>query len=106
MNADGRQRLGGAEKIDPDKAIEDAAALAKASDVVIFVGGLTPEWESEGFDRPTLSMPGRQDETIARLAEASPKTVVCIQAVSLLFYVAAGLIVNITAGIRRLYALD
>ncbi|KAI4518352.1 glycoside hydrolase family 3 protein [Schizophyllum commune Loenen D] len=73
-------RLGGAEKIDPDKAIEDAAALAKESDVVIFVGGLTPEWESEGFDRPTLSMPGRQDETIQRLAKANPKTVVCIQA--------------------------
>ncbi|KAL1743285.1 glycoside hydrolase family 3 protein [Schizophyllum fasciatum] len=73
-------RLGGCEKIDPDRAIEDAAALAKESDVVVFVGGLTPEWESEGFDRTSLSMPGRQDETIARLAEANPKTVVCIQA--------------------------
>lgn len=72
-------RLGGCEKIDPDKAVEDAVALAKESDVVIFVGGLTPEWESEGFDRPTLSLPGRQDEVIARLAEANPQTVVCLQ---------------------------
>ena len=75
--------------------------------MVIFVGGLTPEWESEGFDRPTLSMPGRQDETIARLAEANPKTVVCIQAVSLLFYlVAEEMVDNITAGLRYLHALD
>jgi beta-glucosidase len=57
--------------------------LAEKADAVIFVGGLSPEWESEGFDRPTLKLPGRQDEVIARLAEANPKTIVCIQAVSL-----------------------
>ncbi|EGN92018.1 glycoside hydrolase family 3 protein [Serpula lacrymans var. lacrymans S7.3] len=73
-------RIGGAEKIDPDKAINDAIALAAKSDVVVFVGGLTPEWESEGFDRPTLDMPGRQNELIAKLGQANPNTVVCIQA--------------------------
>ena len=75
--------------------------------MVIFVGGLTPEWESEGFDRPTLSMPGRQDETTQRLAEANPKTVVCIQAVSSLFYlVAEELIDDIAVGLCCLDALD
>ncbi|KDQ59402.1 glycoside hydrolase family 3 protein [Jaapia argillacea MUCL 33604] len=73
-------RLGGAEKIDPDQAIEEAAALAAKSDAVVCVVGLTPEWESEGFDRPTMDLPGRQDELIARLGKANPNTVVCIQA--------------------------
>ncbi|KAH7921492.1 glycoside hydrolase family 3 protein [Leucogyrophana mollusca] len=73
-------RLGGAEKIDADQAIKNAVALAAKSDVVVFVGGLTPEWESEGFDRPTLNMPGRQDELIAELGKANPNTVVCLQA--------------------------
>lgn len=75
------KRLGGCEKINADKAVDDAVALAASSDVVIVVAGLTPEWESEGFDRPTLDMPGRQNELIARIGKANPNTVVCIQAV-------------------------
>jgi len=47
---------------------------------VIFIAGLSAEWESEGFDRPSLQLPGQQDEVIARVAEANPNTVVCIQA--------------------------
>lgn len=56
-------------------------SLARTADAVIYVGGLTPEWESEGFDRPSLQLPGRQDELITKLAQANPNTVVCIQAV-------------------------
>jgi len=73
-------RLGGCEKIDDDAAIESAVALAAKCDAVLFVAGLTPEWESEGFDRPTLSLPGRQDEVISKIAAANPNTIVCIQA--------------------------
>ena len=46
------------------------------------VAGLSPEWEAEGFDRPTLDMPGRQNELITRLGKANPNTVVVLQAVS------------------------
>ncbi|KAG6850469.1 hypothetical protein H0H93_012890 [Arthromyces matolae] len=73
-------RLGGCEKIDPEEAIQAAVSLAARSDAVLYVGGLSPEWESEGFDRPTLHMPGLQDELIQRLAEANPNTVIVIQA--------------------------
>ncbi|KAJ7135038.1 glycoside hydrolase family 3 protein [Mycena crocata] len=73
-------RLGGCEKIDDEVAIETAVNLAAKSDAVLFVAGLTPEWESEGFDRPTLSLPGRQDELISKIAAANPNTVVCVQA--------------------------
>lgn len=75
-------RLGGCEVIDADAAIEDAVKLATDSDAVVFIGGLGPEWESEGFDRPSLDLPGRQAEVISKLAFANPNTIVCIQAVS------------------------
>ncbi|KAI0668559.1 glycoside hydrolase family 3 protein [Trametes maxima] len=73
-------RLGGCEKIDPERGLVDAEKLAASSDVAIVVVGLSPDWESEGFDRPTLDMPGRQNELIARVARANPNTVVVIQA--------------------------
>ncbi|KAK0441158.1 glycoside hydrolase family 3 protein [Desarmillaria tabescens] len=73
-------RLGGCERIDPDKAIDSAVSLASKVDAVVFFAGLTPEWESEGFDRPTLQLPGRQDEVITCIAEVNPNVVVCIQA--------------------------
>ncbi|CAE6520641.1 unnamed protein product [Rhizoctonia solani] len=73
-------RLGGAEKIDPDEALKAAAKAAAEADAVIAVVGLNHEWESEGFDRPTLSLPGRQDELIQVVAKANKNTVVVIQA--------------------------
>ncbi|ESK88409.1 glycoside hydrolase family 3 protein [Moniliophthora roreri MCA 2997] len=73
-------RLGGCEKINPEAAIKAAETLASQSDLVVFVGGLTSEWESEGFDRPTLDLPGRQNEVITRVAAANPRTVVVTQA--------------------------
>ncbi|KAH8117155.1 glycoside hydrolase superfamily [Phellopilus nigrolimitatus] len=73
-------RLGGAEKLDEEKAIGDAAKLASDSDIVVVVGGLMLEWESEGFDRPTLALPRRQDDLIAAVANANPNTVVVLQA--------------------------
>lgn len=76
------QRLGGAAKIDPDKAIEDAVKLASQSDAVIVVAGLTPEWESEGFDRPSLDLPGRQDELIMKVGRVNASTIVVMQSVS------------------------
>lgn len=77
------QRLGGCELIDPEKAIEDAVALASKSDAIIVIAGLSPEWEAEGFDRPTLNMPGQQNELITRVGQANHNTVVCLQAVSI-----------------------
>ena len=78
-----KQRLGGCEKVDPEDALVAAEQLAAESDAVIIVAGLTPDWEAEGFDRPTLDLPGKQNELIARVGKANPNTVVCIQAVSL-----------------------
>ena len=58
--------------------IAAAAALAASSDVAVVVVGTTAEVESEGFDRTSLSLPGRQDELVRRVAAANPRTVVVV----------------------------
>jgi beta-glucosidase len=63
-----------------DEEIERAVALARDADVAIVVVGTTEEVESEGFDRDSLALPGRQDELVRRVAEANPKTVVIVNA--------------------------
>ncbi|MFE4962746.1 beta-glucosidase [Streptomyces sp. NPDC056660] len=61
-----------------DEEIERAVALARAADVAVVVVGTTEEVESEGFDRDSLALPGRQDELVRRVAEANPRTVVVV----------------------------
>ena len=63
-----------------DQEIERAAAVAGAADMVVLVVGTTEEVESEGFDRASLSLPGRQDELVRRVAAANPNTVVVVNA--------------------------
>src|SRR5271166_872393 len=50
-----------------------AAALAKNADVAII---FAYQWESEGMDLDSLSLPDNQDEIIAKVAAANPHTVV------------------------------
>jgi beta-glucosidase len=61
-----------------DEEIAAAAALAAASDVAVVVVGTTAEVESEGFDRTSLALPGRQDELVRRIIAANPRTVVVV----------------------------
>jgi beta-glucosidase len=64
----------------PDDPIAAAVELAAQADVAIIIAGLTREWESEGFDRENMRLPGQQDELIARVAAANPNTVVVVNA--------------------------
>ncbi len=63
-----------------DAEIERAVALAGEAEVAVVVVGTTEEVESEGFDRASLALPGRQDELVRRVAAANPKTVVVVNA--------------------------
>ncbi|MBS2963392.1 glycoside hydrolase family 3 C-terminal domain-containing protein [Actinocrinis puniceicyclus] len=63
---------------DDDAELAAALALAKRSDAAIVVVGTTDEIESEGFDRPALGLPGRQDELVAAVAAVNPRTVVLV----------------------------
>jgi beta-glucosidase len=65
---------------DDDAGLARAEALAGDADVAIVVVGTTEEVESEGFDRESLALPGRQDELVRRVAAANPRTVVVVNA--------------------------
>ncbi|MBN1180139.1 MAG: glycoside hydrolase family 3 C-terminal domain-containing protein [Anaerolineae bacterium] len=64
----------------PPDPIAAAADLAARSDVALVFAGLTDEWESEGFDRPDMDLPGEQVALIERVAAANPNTVVVLSA--------------------------
>jgi beta-glucosidase len=61
-----------------DEEIAAAVALAAARDAAVVVVGTTAEVESEGFDRTTLVLPGRQDELVRQVIAANPRTVVVV----------------------------
>jgi beta-glucosidase len=61
---------------DPGNDPSSAAALAKTADVAIV---FAEQWESEGMDLESLSLPGHQDDLIAKVAEANPHTIVVLE---------------------------
>src|SRR3954471_5492776 len=65
---------------EPEEMLREAEALAREADVAVVVVGTTEEVESEGFDRSSLALPGRQDELVRRVAAANPRTVVVVNA--------------------------
>ena len=58
--------------------IAEAVKLARNSDVVVLVAGLTHEWEAEGFDRVHMKLPGAQNELIERVAKANKNIIVVL----------------------------
>jgi beta-glucosidase len=60
---------------DATSRIEEAAALAKRSDVAVVVAGIE---EGEFRDRASLGLPGRQEELIERVAATGTPTVVVL----------------------------
>ena len=65
-------------KIDFDSGtdVKSAANLAKSSDLAIV---FAYQWESEGMDLPTLSLPDNQDALIEQVAAANPRTIVVLE---------------------------
>lgn len=56
--------------------IADAVEKARQSDVVIV---FATQWTTEGLDVPDLSLPNGQDELIAAVAAANPRTIVVLE---------------------------
>jgi beta-glucosidase len=63
---------------DPPDLLDRAVDLAARADAVIVMVGTNDDWESEGEDRTTMDLPGRQDELVARAVAANPNTVVVV----------------------------
>ena len=60
--------------------VDDAVSLAATTDTAVIVVGTNDDWESEGYDRSTIDLPGRQDELIREVAKVSPRTIVVVNA--------------------------
>jgi len=56
----------------------EAIEIAKKADVAVIFAGLSPEWESEGFDRENMELPGAQDALIKAVAKANKNTIVVL----------------------------
>jgi beta-glucosidase len=65
---------------EPADAFERAVAAAAGAEVAVVVVGLDNDWETEGRDRTSLDLPGRQVELIEAVAAVQPRTVVCVVA--------------------------
>jgi beta-glucosidase len=62
----------------PKDLIGEAVKLAKKADVVIVIAGLNSEWESEGFDRVDMKLPGEQNKLIKQVSKANKNTIVVL----------------------------
>ncbi len=71
-------RLGIAPQRDDEDLIEEAVQAADDADVAVVVIGSAEGTESEGYDKDTMVLPGRQDELVRRVAAANPNTVVVV----------------------------
>ncbi|KAI5894000.1 glycoside hydrolase family 3 protein [Schizophyllum commune H4-8] len=72
-------RLGAMPSTDPEVAIREAVEVAKASDVALLIIGLNHDWESEGFDRQDMKLPGLTNRLVSEVLKANPNTVVVNQ---------------------------
>jgi beta-glucosidase len=67
---------GASVRFDSGVSPSSAAALAKTADVAIV---FAYQWESEGMDLESLSLPEHQDDLIAQVVAANPHTVVVLE---------------------------
>jgi len=72
------QGAGYTEPLD-QKAIDNAADLARRSDVVVLCLGTNLRTEAEGRDRRNLDLPGAQQQLLEGVYAANPKTVLVLE---------------------------
>ncbi|KAL1708539.1 glycoside hydrolase family 3 protein, partial [Schizophyllum commune] len=72
-------RLGAMPSTDAEVAIREAVEVARESDVALLIIGLNHDWESEGFDRQDMKLPGLTNRLVSEVLKANPNTVVVNQ---------------------------
>lgn len=63
-----------------EKYLQEALEAVKDADAVVFVGGLTHDYDTEGQDRADMKLPYEQDRLITELLKVRPDTVVTLVA--------------------------
>ena len=62
-----------------DAEIAEAARIAAEAETALVFVGRSGEWDTEGSDLEGIALPGRQDELVAAVLKANPRTVVVLQ---------------------------
>jgi beta-glucosidase len=64
---------------DPDEAlIAEACRIAESKDIVYLFAGLPDSYETEGFDRDSMTMPASHNRLIEAVSRVNPKVVVIL----------------------------
>jgi beta-glucosidase len=71
-------RLGITPRVEDESLLDEAVSAAAEADVAVVVVGSPDGTESEGYDRETMVLPGRQDELVRRVAAANASTIVVV----------------------------
>ncbi|CUM63868.1 LOW QUALITY PROTEIN: uncharacterized protein PRCAT00001456001 [Priceomyces carsonii] len=78
-DAGGAIAFGGCRVIDAEKEIQNAVQIAKNNDKVIVIIGLSREWESEGYDRSSMELPGFTCTLVNEVLKANKNIIVVNQ---------------------------
>jgi beta-glucosidase len=62
----------------PEDLHARTVAAATACDVAVVIVGTNADWESEGYDRADMRLPGEQDELVRAIIAANPRTIVVV----------------------------
>ncbi|MEJ2022467.1 MAG: glycoside hydrolase family 3 C-terminal domain-containing protein [Maritimibacter sp.] len=62
-----------------DAEIAEAARVAGEAETAVVFVGRSGEWDTEGSDLENIALPGRQDELVAAVCAANPRTIVVLQ---------------------------
>ncbi|KAM0084236.1 hypothetical protein ACKRZS_003592 [Fusarium odoratissimum] len=76
----GACRLGGCLKLDPEEGIRRAVTVAKKCKHTFVVVGLNADFEKEGKDRESMSLPPHVDDLVSAVLKAQPNAIVVTQA--------------------------
>jgi beta-glucosidase len=63
-----------------EKYLKEALSAASDADAVIYVGGLTHDYDTEGQDRADMKLPYGQDRLISELIKVRPDSVIVLNA--------------------------
>jgi len=67
---------GGMEEQEQEALLQSAVAAAKEAEAAVVMVGTNDDWESEGDDRTSLVLPGRQNDLIERVAAVNSNVIV------------------------------
>ncbi|KAH3672671.1 hypothetical protein WICMUC_004189 [Wickerhamomyces mucosus] len=79
FKGNGAIAFGGSKVIDKPKEIERAVEIAQSVDKVVLVIGTNGDWESEGYDRKDITLPGNTNDLVEAILKVNSNVIVVNQ---------------------------